>query len=351
MNSTNKKRLILIVAVIVLLFGLFFYNRISKRNNTLYLYNWASYTPRSVLTAFEEEYGVHVSVDNFSSNEELFAKLLTGATGYDIIVPSQDYTEIMINLDMLQELDHSKLPNLKYVSPSVNKKATYDPTMKYSVPYYMAATGIGVNKTKVESYEKSWNIFARKDLAGTMTMMDDMREVIGDALAINGFSVNSVDPDELKIAEDTIMNDWKPNLVKFDTDSFGQAFAGGDFKVVQGYAEIIYGSIDPENWDNFDFFIPQDGGTMYIDNMCIPKGAKNYDLAIKFINFIHRPEIYALFLDEFNFAPTVNKEAEKYMTVTPFYSADAINNCETMRDLGPDLHKFNDVWERIRFTK
>lgn len=350
-RNKNKRRLIIVAAAVILLLVLFFYNRQNERNNTLYLYNWSSYTPKSVIDLFEEEYGVHVKVDNLSSNEELFAKLLTGADGYDIIFPSQDYTEIMINLGMLEKLDASQLPNLKYVSENVKEKATYDPNMEYSVPYFMGSTGIGVNKTKVKEYEKTWNIFARKDLAGTMTMMDDMREVVGDALAYHGYSVNSVDPEALKLAEDTITNDWKPNLVKFDSDAFGQAFAAGDFKVVQGYPEIIFGAMDEENWDKIDFFIPADGATMYIDNMCIPKGAKNYDLAIKFINFIQRPDIYALFLDEFKFPPTVNEEAGKLMTVTPFYDAEAIKNSEAMMDLGADLYKFNDVWERIRYTK
>ncbi len=350
-NNKTKRRSILVIIVLTILLVLFFYNRQNNKNNTLYLYNWSSYTPSSVLELFEEEYDVHVKVDSFSSNEELFVKLLTGATGYDIIIPAQDYASIMIKLGMLEKLDHSQLPNLKYVSSMVKDKATYDPNMEYTVPYFMGSTGIGVNKTKVKEYEKSWNIFSRKDLAGTMTMMDDMREVIGDALKYNGFSVNSVDPEELAIAEATIMNEWKPNLVKFDADAFGQAFAAGDFKIVQGYPEIIFGSIDPENYDKVDFFIPKDGGTMYIDNMCIPKGAKNYELALAFINFLQRPDIYALFLDEFKFPSTVNEEAGKLMTVTPFYYAEDIANCEPMMDLGSDIYKFNEVWQRIRLTK
>jgi len=351
MNTKIKRVLIITTIIIVTLLSLFFYHREKERSNTLYLFNWSSYTPSEVIKEFEEEYGVVVKVDNFSSNEEMFAKLLSGATGYDIIFPSQDYASIMIKLGMLEKLDHSKLPNLQYINPIISEKATYDPNMDYSVPYFMGAVGIGVNKTKVEQYDKSWDIFAREDLKGSMTIMDDMRVVIGDALAYNGFSVNSVNPEELAIAENTIQNDWKPNIVKFDSDGFGKAFAAGDFKVVQGYAEVIFGEIPEEDWDNIDFFIPQDGGTMYIDSMCIPKGSKNYDLALKFINFIQRPEIYAQFLDEFGFPPTVNSTAGKLMTTEPFYSADDIKNCEIKNDLGVDLNKYNEVWERIRFSK
>jgi spermidine/putrescine transport system substrate-binding protein len=351
MNSKTKRVLIITAIIMITLMSLFFYNREKTRNNTLYLFNWSSYTPKDVIREFEKEYGVNVKVDNFSSNEELFAKLLSGATGYDVIFPSQDYTSIMIKLDMLEKLDHSELPNLKYINPIIEEKAIYDPNMDYSVPYFMGAVGIGVNTKKVKDYEKSWSIFARKDLKGSMTLMDDMREVIGDALAYNGFSVNSVDPDELAIAEKTIQKEWKPNIVKFDSEGFGKAFAAGDFKVVHGYSEVIFGEIPEEDWDDIDFFIPKDGATMYIDNMCIPKGTKNYDLALKFINFIQRPEIYAQFLDEFGFPPTVNPTAGELMSTTPFYGAEDIENCEIMGDLGTSLGKFNDVWERVRFSK
>lgn len=307
--------------------------------------------PDSIVEMFEEKYDVKVQIDNFSSNEELFAKLLSGATGYDIIVPSQDYVSIMIKLGMLEKLDHSKLPNLKYISDVVKEKAQYDSNLDYAVPYFSGALGIAVNKEKVHSYDKDWSIFERTDLKNKMTMMDDMREVIGDALKYLGYSVNSTNKKELQEAEDLIINKWKPNLVKFDSESCGKAFASGDFYVVHGYSEVVFGEVPEEKWDTIDFFIPHKGATMYIDSMAIPKGVNNYDLALKFINFIQDPEIYAIFLDEFGFPPTVNPEAEKYMETTPFYTADDLVNCEIMDDLGEDLALFNDSWQRIRFTK
>ncbi len=317
---------------------------------TLYLFNWIYYTPESVLKLFEQEFGVKVKVDSYASNEEMFAKLKAGAKGYDIVVPSQDYVSIMIAEGMLQEIDHSKLPNKKNISPLILEKATYDPAMQYAVPYSMGAAGIAVNKSKVSSYEKSWSIFARKDLNQRMCMMDDMREVIGDALAYLGTSVNSLDDAELKAAEELIIKEWKPNLVKFDAEGFGKSFKAGDFWVVQGYAEVVFGEVPEEEWNTVDFFIPPEGGPMYIDSMCILKDAKNYDLAMEFINFIHRPEIYAKFLDEFRYPSTVNPAAEAYITKTPMYKAEEMVNCEIKEDLGEGLDKYNEIWQRIRFT-
>ena len=319
-------------------------------NNTLYLFNWTYYTPDSVIEKFEQEYECKVVVDSFDSNEVMYAKLRNGASGYDITFPSQDYTSIMIKQGMLQEIDQEQFENKKYINPAALEKAVYDPEMKYSVPYYMGAAGIAVNKTKVTDYEKSWNIFARKDLKGHMTMMDDMREVMGDALAYCGYSVNTLDDAQLTQAVDLVNKEWKPNLIKFDAEGFGKSFATGDFWVCQGYAEVVYGEVQEEKQDDIiDFFIPAEGGPMYLDSMVILKGAKHYDLAMKFINFFHRPEIYAEFLDTFKFPSFVNTEAAKYTTKKPMYKAEEMSNCELKNDLDEGLEKYNEYWQNIRF--
>lgn len=339
------------ILTIMVIFAVFSVMGCSKNDGkTLYLFNWTYYTPDSVISLFEQEFGVEVKVDSFASNEEMFAKLMAGASGYDIVFPSQDYVSIMMKQGMLKEIDKSKIPNLKYISPLVLEKANYDPEMNYSVPYYMGAAGIAVNTEKVTDYQHSWNIFARKDLEGRMSMMDDMREVMGDALAYLGYSVNTLNDKELEEAKKLIINEWKPNLVKFDAEGFGKTFAEGDFWVVQGYAEVVRGEVTDEQWEKVDFFIPQEGGPMYIDSMCILKDAENYDLALQFINFIHRPEIYAKFLDEFRFPPSVNTEATQYMTVTPMYQAQEMANCQIKEDIGEGLMKYDAIWQEIRFV-
>ncbi len=322
----------------------------STDEKTLYLFNWTYYTPDSVIQQFEQEFGVTVKVDSYASNEEMFAKLKAGASGYDIVVPSQDYVSIMINEGMLREIDQEKFANKTHISDLVLSKATYDPTMKYSVPYFMGAAGIAVNKEKVSEYNRDWSIFANTELNQRMSMLDDMREVIGDALKYLGYSVNSLDPAELAEAQSLINSQWKPNLVKFDAEGFGKSFASGDFWVVQGYAEVVFGEVPQEQWEKVDFFIPQEGGPMYIDSMCILKSARNYDLAMEFINFIHRPEIYAQFLDTFYFPAGVNPDAEEFMTTVPHYTVDQLANCEIKADLAAGIDTFNTLWESIRFT-
>ncbi len=319
---------------------------------TLYLYNWTYYTPDEVLRDFEKEFDCKIKVDSYASNEEMYAKLRAGAKGYDIVVPSQDYVSIMLNQGMFHEIDQSKFTNRGNINPVVLEKATYDPEMKYAVPYYFGAAGVSVNKTRVSGdYERNWNIFADPKFKGHATMMDDMREVIGNGLAYMGYDVNSLNESELDAATDLIEKNWKPNLVKFDAEGFGKSFAAGDFWLCHGYAEVVYGEVPEEKWnETIDFFIPQEGGASYLDSMCILKDSKHVELASEFINYIHRPEVYAKFLDAFHFPCFVNPEAEKYMTEKPMYEASQMNNCTLKVDLGEGLDKFNERWQKIRFA-
>jgi spermidine/putrescine transport system substrate-binding protein len=276
----------------------------------------------------------------------MYSKIKAGGSGYDIVFPSGDYVSIMIHENMLEKIDKSKIPNLKNIDPVVLRKAIYDPDMDFSVPYYFGAAGITVNKAKVPGFEKSWAIFGRDDLRNRMTMLDDMREVMGDALAYLGCSVNAQDPAEIEKAKNLINNSWKPNLTKFDAEAFGKGYANGDFWVVQGYAEVVFEEIadNRQLMEDTVFFIPDEGGPAYIDSMCILRGAKNPDLAHKFIDFIHRPEIYAEFVDAFGFPATVNVPARALKTGNSWYSAEDLVNVELKNDLGPALELYNDAW-------
>jgi spermidine/putrescine transport system substrate-binding protein len=299
-----------------------------------------------VIEKFEKEYGVHVIIDEYASNEEMYTKLKTGGSGYDLVFPSQDYVSIMIRQGMFEKIDKSLIPNLKNIDPLVLQKTAYDPTMEYSVPYYWGAAGIIVNTAKVPNFEKSWSIFSRSDLRGRMTMLDDMREVMGDALAYLGYSLNTKNPREIEEAKDLINNEWKPNLTKFDAEAFGKGYANGEFWVVQGYVEVVFEEImdNEQLQDDTFFFIPPEGGPAYIDSFCILKGAKNRELAHKFIDFIHRPEIYAEFCDFFGFPSAVNIPARQYLEGPTYYQPEDIAHTDLKFDLGEALELYNDAW-------
>jgi spermidine/putrescine transport system substrate-binding protein len=318
----------------------------TDRRNRLYIYNWTYYTPDSVIEKFEREYGVQVVYDEFASNEDMYAKLKAGGSGYDIVFPSGDYVSIMIQQGMLEKIDKALIPNLRNIDPVALRNARYDPNMDYSVPYYWGAAGILVNTARVPSYEESWSIFGRSDLRGRMTMLDDMREVMGDALVHLGYSVNSRNPAEIEAARNLINTQWKPNLTKFDAEAFGKGYANGEFWVVQGYAEVVYEEIadNAQLMRDTKFFIPPQGGPAYLDSMCILKGSRNRELAHKFIDFIHRPQIYAEFCDVFGFPATVNVPARQYKRGPSWYEAGDLVRTELKEDVGSALDMYNNAW-------
>ena len=315
-------------------------------NTILYIYNWTYYLPDQIVRDFEKKFNVKVVYDVYSSNEEMFAKLKAGGKGYDIIFPSGDFVKIMIKENMLEPIDKSKVPNFNYLDKDVLAKIKFDPNNKYSVPYMIGTAGIAVNKQYVKNYEHSSNIFNRADLKNKMTLLDDMREVLGLALKSKGYSVNTNDKKQLAEASEVVQG-WKKNILKFDAESFAKGFAAGEFWVVQGYAENIFLELDEKQRENVDFFIPKEGGPMYIDSMVILKDATNKELALKFINYIHEPQVFAQIVD-FLKLPAVNVEARKFIQNQPHYQIEDLKNCEFKEDLGASIELYNSVWEQLR---
>ncbi|TFG84843.1 MAG: extracellular solute-binding protein [Spirochaetales bacterium] len=313
----------------------------------LYLYNWTYYIPDDVIEDFEKEFKVDVIVDAYSSNEEMYSKLVAGGSGYDLVVPSGDYVSIMIDESLLEPIDLAMVPNLRNVDPSAIARIGFDPGNKYSVPFMMGAAGVSVNTTRASGYEHSWDIFSKPEFKGRMTMLDDMREVLGAALKYLGYSVNDVDPAHLEEAR-LVVESWKPNLVKFDAEAFAKGFAGGEFWVVQGYAENVYLEYDEARWGEIDFFFPREGVPMYLDSFCILKGAKNADTAYDFINYMLRPDIAAR-VSDYLMLPSPNVPARALMTEKPNYSFADLAAGEFKEDLGQEgLALYNEIWRRIR---
>ena len=321
----------------------------SGNKQKLYIYNWTYYIPDEVLREFEKRYNVSIVYDMYASNEEMFAKLKAGGTGYDLVFPSGDYVSIMVRENMVDTIDKSRLPNFANLDSSVLSKITYDPGCTFSLPYMMGAAGISVNKKQIPDFEKSWKLFSRSDLKGRLTLLDDMREVLGAALKTLGYSVNSTSPDELRKAK-ALVNEWKGNIVKFDAEAFGKGFAAGEFWGVHGYAENVFLELDSTMHPTVDFFIPAEGSAMYMDNIVLLKNAKNKDLAYQFMNYIHEPQVYAKIAD-FLGLPSINIPARSLRLKQPNYDIADLANSEFKEDLGEHLELYNKIWQEIRVGK
>jgi len=316
---------------------------------TLRVYTWADYLHPELAERFEKENSCKLEIDTFDSNEAMYSKLTAGATGYDVLVPSSYMVKTLIRENRLLALDHAKLPNLKHVDAAYLKRAL-DPAMTHSVPYMMAPTCLGWLQSKVKDAVPSYSMFDRADLKGRITLLDDMREVIGAALRSLGFSINSKEPLQLAQARD-VAKRWKKNIAKFDNEQYKSGITSGEFHLVQGYASDLFQVAD----ENHDVIvkIPKEGTAFSCDDLCIPKDAKSTDLAHRFINFVTEPENAAKNMENIvSRAP--NQSAYKLLSEdfrgneALFPEEDVFAKCEPIDDLGDALAIWSKIWDDVK---
>ncbi len=253
------------------------------------LYTWSDYIKPGLVRRFEREHGCRVVVDTFESNEAMYAKLKAGASGYDLLTPSSYMVSLMQAQGMLRPLDHALLPNLVHVDPDYLALAV-DRTMDHSVPYMLVVSGIAYLEGRVEDVVPSWRMFGRKDLAGRMTMFNDMRETIGAALKALGHSINTTSEAELAEAE-ALLVEWKRNIAKFENEQYKIGLASGEFLLVHAWNGDVL-QVRQENPD-VRFFVPEEGTIISCDDLVIPAGAREPGLAHAFIDFLHDPAVAA----------------------------------------------------------
>ncbi|MGP8306233.1 polyamine ABC transporter substrate-binding protein [Vibrio sp. YIC-376] len=314
----------------------------------LKLYNWGDYINPAVLEEFTKQTGIEVSIDTYTSNEEMLAKLQAGATGYDIVFPSVHMQDIMFQLNLLEKTDINQTAGFSHIDTSfLNAKS--DPKGEYCLPYAWGTVGILYNKKQVSSIE-SWEQFFELPKEGKkIAMLDDMREVIGIGLIEQGKSVNSTDRDDLKKAQEFIIKQ-KPYISSFTYDS-APLVQSGDIAAAQWYVgAMLYVFQTP---DELGYVIPKEGATMYQENMCVLKSAPNKSNAKKFLEFFTQPEIAALNTKQ-QMNGSVNKDAiallPEYIRDNPNINptAEVRSKLQLFAELGKDIKLYDRVWTKIR---
>ena len=343
------QRILMSVAAFAMVLFVSFPAGAGERIPTLFVYTWSDYFDPDVLDRFEHEYNCRVAIDYFDSNEAMYAKLKAGADGHDLVTPSSYMSEVMNSQGMLLPINHELLPNLHYIDDSFATLAQ-DKTMSYSVPYTRTVSGVGYNANELGEQEPTWDIFSSSRLSKRMTMLNDMREAIGAALKFNGFSINSLDDNELKMAMDTLRG-WKRNLAKFDVDEAKIGLGSGEFMVIQGYNGDI-ALIMQENED-VTFFVPTEGSSVTFDDFTILAGANNPELAHAFINFFLDPQNAADNMEGICYympnGEAMNLVSEDLRDNPAFRVDDEVlGKCEVIRDLGADNAKYIAIWDRIK---
>jgi spermidine/putrescine-binding protein len=317
----------------------------------LYLYNWSEYIDPAIFDDFEAEYGVKVIEDTFSSNEELLAKLQAGATGFDLIVPSDYMVEIMIEEDLLAKIDHTSIPNLENLS-DLFKNPPYDPELEYCVPYQWGTTGIGYNSEIVEpdSWAYIFDPAIAAEYAGQITMLNDSRESIGAALKYLGYSLNSTNEAELEEAKQLLI-EIKPFLFSYDSDQFEDLIVADEVVYGHGYSGDYFAAAveDERVW----YVIPQEGATVWADNLCIPKTSKARYTAELFINFILQPENAAKITNYTWFGSpveTANEFIDPEILEEPaiYPPPEVMAKLEWIEDIGEATPLYERIWTEVK---
>jgi spermidine/putrescine transport system substrate-binding protein len=301
----------------------------------LNLFAWSEYVPQGVLDDFTKETGIVVNYEQYASNEEMLAKLTSGAVAYDLVQPSEYTVEAMVKAGMLQRLDKSLLPNLGNIGPEYYGRP-HDPELSYSVPYMQGTVGIVVNSERIKEPVSSYaQVFDPKH-KGRIVVLDDSREVVGWALESLGLDANDVTPESLAKAR-PVLEKWLPLVKVYDSDSPKTSLLNGDVDlgiVWSGEGALLIN----EGGGKFTYTLPSEGAHMFIDSLAIPTTAQNLAAAHKFIDYVLRPEVSVKISADFPYT-NPNVEARKLLT-----DAERANAASYPQG-NPKLSTFRDIGE------
>ena len=330
----------------------------------LHIYTWSDYIATDVLDSFEKALGVKVIVDTFDSNEAMYAKLKAGGTGYDIIMPSSYQIGTMAKEGMIIPLDAKKIPNvLKNFDHSFDSQIL-DPTFRYNVPYAVTYTGFMYQKDKIPAGAdvNSWAILGNAAMKGRVSLLDDIREVIGAGLMYLGYSINSTNPKEIDAAVAQVLK-WRGNIRKFDAESYKTEVPSGATWIGHGYStdttQVIVGDEEagaPAR-DDIGFALPKEGYTIAFDEMVIAKDAKRKDLAYAFINYIYDGAVAKVNMEYIcgpnPVKPGIDALEEDYRKLIVLDEA-TLKRGQVLKgfdDQPAVMELYNKAWDRIKATE
>ncbi|MFI3141098.1 MAG: spermidine/putrescine ABC transporter substrate-binding protein [Clostridia bacterium] len=258
------------------------------------VFNWGEYISDSyeddcidVNAEFERITGITVNYVTFESNEDMYAKIANGGVSYDIVIPSDYMIERMISEDLLLEVDVESLPNYENIMDDY-KNVYFDPDNSYTVPYSVGMVGLIYNTTMVDETPTSWDILWDEDYAGQILMIDNVRDAFAIPLKMLGYSLNTTDEAELQEAADMLI-EQKSLLQSYVMDEVYNKMESGEAAMVPYYVGD-YVSMKEVN-DDLAFVYPEEGVNIFIDSVCIPTCAQNYDAALMYMNFLMEPEV------------------------------------------------------------
>ncbi|MFM8269566.1 MAG: spermidine/putrescine ABC transporter substrate-binding protein [Pseudomonadota bacterium] len=340
----------LFLALVCVIGGILFLRTKASQTNTLRVCTWSNYFPEKSLEEFTAKTGIRVELTYISSNEELFAKLKAGATGFDIIQPSDYITRRLIALSMLAPLDPRLLTNLHHIDPYYFN-LSYDPGLKYSVPFTFGTTGIAVNTSKVPVSDPgiSWSFLFDSEDPKHTSLLDDMREVFAAVLFQKGLSPNTRDLASLEDSK-SIISQAKHKVLMFTSEPKALLLKG-ELSISHMFSvdAIQAARENPQ----IKFFVPKEGGIIWTDNFAIPATSTRIEEAHQFINFFLEPEQNLKIVEE-NWLATPNKTAKAMLPESIQKNPQLYPSDETLKklyfleEIGETLPKLSRMWTELK---
>lgn len=313
---------------------------------------WNNYLSPEMAKKFTDQTGIKLNISNYSSNEDLLAKVQVGGSGIDVAVPSDYMVEILAKQGLLLELQKSQIPNFSNVSRELIDLG-YDHGNKYSAPYSWTTTGIAVNRDLYKGKIESWkDVLENKELKGKISLLDDVRETTGLALKQNGVSLNSTDEKELKKAKDYLLK-VKGNVKMFQSDSI-DLLVNKEVAVAQAYSSDALKAWN-QTHGKIEFILPKEGTSRAVDNLVVFKSTKNSEAAHKFINFLLSEEANVSFVSTMFGGPVLKTTREKLEdrlknNAALFPTEESSKKFEAIHDLGDKTVLYDDLWLAVKTT-
>lgn len=317
----------------------------------LHYFTWSDYVSEDLIAEFERQEGAQVVVDTFSSNEELLAKLQTGASGYDVAVPSDFMVAIMIRLGLLAELSRERLPNLEFVEPHL-QQLPFDEANRHSVPYLWGTVGIGYDAARFPVPPDSWAVLWDDRYRGRISMLNDQREVFGAVFRLMGASLNTVDPVAIERAKERLVRQ-KPLVKAYTSDHYDQLLAAGEVVLAHGWVGPMVRARAER--PSIRYTVPREGGTLWADCLVVLRSSRQQELAHRFINFLLETRVSALTAERLFFAPA-NRLAKDLVRpdlrgdTGVFPTLSLLQGLEWMKDVGEAIRLYDRAWTELKMT-
>lgn len=318
---------------------------------TINVYTWTEYIPDSVIDKFESETGITVNHSTFSSNEDMLAKVKSESEGaFDIVQPSDYMVEQMASQGMLEELDKSKLGNLSNIDESY-LNPSYDPDNKYSVPYLGGVEAMAVNTSKIKEPVSKYGDLFNPAYANQVVLLDDFRAVIGLTAKSLGYGMSTADTAELDKIKEKLLT-LKSNVKLYDSDSPKSALIQGEANIGAMWGAEV--ALAMEENPDIDVVYPEEGAYLFMDNWAVPKGSKNVDAAMAFINFMLDSQNMSEVLAEFPYlcpnTAAVSLMGDEYVAnKAKNPPAEVIKKGEYIKNLDTDTLKLYDqMWTELK---